>query len=167
MSEFKIYGPYALPTEKKKGARLIVHSGFWNGGGYLEMLSAARGVYVFAIKPPGASRFIPYYVGKATKSFGQEALTNDKLLKYQRALANYSYGSPHLFFVAQSSNKWSAKEIKEVEDYFIQQGFAVNPKTENDKGTKLPSWSVKGAIRGSKGKVSRGTSAFRSTFGLG
>src|SRR5437867_1198704 len=57
-----------------------------------------RGAYVFAIRSGGGMS--PIYVGEATKGFGQECFTNDKLLKYALGLAIYHKGIPVMFFVA-------------------------------------------------------------------
>jgi len=111
----------------------------------------------------------PIYVGEATKGFGQECFTNDKLLKYALGLATYDKGTPVLFFVAslQKKGRVNVKVIDDLEDFLIQNAKAKNPDIVNKKGTKEASWSIRGVVRGGHGKPSAAARAFRSMMGLG
>ena len=150
MAEFKVHGPFRLVTEKRYGGgRTIVRDDFWTSNDVLESLRSAIGVYVFAIKPPGTTLYTPCYVGQAKRPFEKEALHNDKILKYNNALADYKRGAPYLFFLAHPKTKPNLKQITELEDYLIMMGFAANPYIQNDKGAKLPKWSIAGIVRSS------------------
>ena len=126
-----------------------------------------RGAYVFGIRSGGGMS--PIYVGEATKGFGQECFTNDKLLKYALGLAAYDKGTPVLFFVAslQKRGRVNVTVIDDLEDFLIQNAKAKNPDIVNKKGTKEASWSIRGVVRGGHGKPSEAARAFRSMMGLG
>jgi len=68
-----------------------------------------------------------------------------------------------MFFVIfpKSKGKINVLEIKQVENFLIQVGTTVNPKIRNIKGTSLPTWSIRGIIRGKKGEASKSTAAFK------
>ncbi len=82
MAEFKIHGPFKINVEKRVGGRVLKPDEFWKTGKECGALEDKTGVYVFALKPSRSQRFIPYYIGKATKGFGQETFASDKLVKY-------------------------------------------------------------------------------------
>ncbi|MCO5083880.1 MAG: hypothetical protein M9955_19760 [Rhizobiaceae bacterium] len=76
---------------------------FWESADSVEPgLSEACGCYVFAIR---AGRGIkPWYVGKAERqSFKREAVTEDKLNKYELALRAAKKGTPLLYFYARTT----------------------------------------------------------------
>lgn len=49
MATFKIYGPFRLDFEKRKGGRALVFDNFWLEDSDAAYLSLERGCYVFAI----------------------------------------------------------------------------------------------------------------------
>jgi hypothetical protein len=166
MAEFKVCGPYRVQYEKRPNARVIKKDGFWDVTRDVATLKAKCGIYVFAVKPPGTKLYTPCYVGQAKKSFGQEAFSNDKLFKYNLVLAEYRKGAPYMFFLVHPRTKKNMKQIGELEDFFIMMGFAVNPNIQNDKGAKLPAWSVSGVIRGTIKKPSNTAKHFSSMFAI-
>lgn len=168
MIEFKVHGPFRIKTIKKASARVLNPDTFW-ADKRLHHLATQTGAYVFAIKPSRVTAFTPYYVGRATKVFEREVFTPDKLLKYYNALAQFKKGYPAFFFVATPRKKGpvNKKAISEVESYFTQLGFLVNPSIENVQGTKLPNWSVGGLIRSKARKISRSAKEFAAMFELG
>lgn len=148
MAEFKPLGPFKIKYDKRAGGgRTVQKNGFWEESEPLKTLKKKCGIYVFAIKPPRTRVFTPCYVGQAKKTFGAEAFTNDKLHKYNDALADYKKGAPYMFFLAHPDGKKNIKQIGELEDYLIMMGFAVNLLIQNDKGARLPNWAVTGVIR--------------------
>lgn len=157
MAEFKPFGPFPMTCDKRHaGGRTIQKNGFWDASEQLTLLKEKIGVHVFAIKPPRTKVFTPCYVGQAKKSFGTEALTNDKLLKYNNALADYKRGAPYMFFLVHPDTRKNFPQIGQVEEYLIMMGFAVNAEIQNDRGAKLPNWAISGVIRG---KTARATVA--------
>ncbi len=169
MSEFKVYGPFRIKATKRAAARVLSYESFWDSDKRLDELSSRTGVYVFAIKPPRASTFTPYYVGKATKGFAQEVFTSDKLVKYYNVLSQFRSGYPVLFFLVAPMNAGpvNKRAISAVEKHFTKLGKLVNPNIENVHGIKLPNWSVGGLIRSSTRKASRSAKEFAAMFELG
>ena len=168
MSEFKVYGPFSLEVEKRPGGRFLITSNFWQSNNQLKPIESKTGVYIFVLKPSKSQKFIPYYVGKATKSFGGETFTNDKLLKYQRALSRFKKCSTALFFIVSPSHRGpvNEKHIKQIEDEFTEVGYLVNPDIENKQGTKQPSWSIGGVVRSKTKKRSSSAKSFSEAFQL-
>ncbi|SRR6266498_1069116 len=155
MADFKVRGPYPVRCDKRIAGRVVIKERFWESHPELSSIEDKCGVYVFAIKPPRTEIFTPCYVGQAKKNFTQEVFTNDKLLKYNLALADYKSGAPKLFFLIHPNTKKNIKQIEELEDYLIMMGFAVNPNIQNDKGAKLPEWAISGVVRGAAKKPSK------------
>jgi hypothetical protein len=86
MIEFLVQGPIRVEYEINNGIKRIARINtitFWEND--LE-LGHERGCYVFALRKGRA--IIPYYVGKACKSFAQEVFTADKLLSLARFFIN-------------------------------------------------------------------------------
>ncbi len=165
MGEFKVVGPLKVKIEILRAGRAVEPRDFWKDHPQHE---GEKGVYVFAVKPPRTDANVPWYVGKASKTFGQEVFTDRNQLKYNRALARYGRGTAVLFLVIHPSGKGKTnrKHIGEIEDFFINQGFAVNPDIENDRGIKRPAWAIGGVVRGTTRKASSSAKAFSRMFGL-
>jgi hypothetical protein len=158
---FEIVGPREVPIYQGKAGRTITDenvSQFWKRN---EDLSKRRGCYVFGIR--AGKGLTPAYVGRATRSFKQEAFAHHKLTRYQQFLADYQKGTPVLFFVAAPKKKGApnAAHIKGLEDFLIQTGLVANPDLLNVKGTKAEEWGIAGMLRGGKGKPSRAAREFK------
>jgi hypothetical protein len=105
------------------------------------------GCYVFALR--SGKGFTPWYVGQATKGFGQECMEDHKLHTYANVFARGIKGTPVMFFVCQPG---TAKNVKlktcdEVEKALIQYAKSKNPELMNKKNAKLPEWEIEGVIR--------------------
>ena len=136
---------------------------FWANHGTLR---EKVGAYIFAIQAGGGHT--PMYVGKATKSFGQEVFATDKLNKYFNAMGQYRSGTPVLFLVASQKKPGviNSKHIAELEKFLIQQGRVVNPDLLNKVHAKPPAWSIDGALRSKVKKPTKSAQAFRKSFAL-
>src|SRR5262245_60180744 len=80
MPEFVVAGPFEVPAHRAKVSRVVrtaEAATFWAKH---KAFKTRRGCYVFGIRSGGGIR--PMYVGKATKSFGQEVFEPHKLNKY-------------------------------------------------------------------------------------
>jgi hypothetical protein len=165
MGEFRVVGPLKVKIDNLRAGRVVVPDDFWRDHRQHE---GEKGVYVFAVKPPKTDACVPWYVGKASKTFGQEVFTDRNQLKYNRALARYRSGAAVLFLVVHPSGKGKTnrKHIGEIEDHFINQGFTVNRDIENDRGIKRPAWAIGGVVRGTTRKASSSARAFSRMFGL-
>lgn len=125
-------------------------------------LADLRGVYVFGIRAGQGST--PIYVGKATKTFRQEALTAAKRDHYNDALHRRQTGTPVLFFIRPVSGRGSAKDIGEIEKQFIQLAKRANPNLQNSHHTSKPNWEVD--ILGGKGRPAQDVGALRRMLNL-
>jgi hypothetical protein len=83
-------------------------------------------------------------------------------------LAMYEKGTPVMFFVSYPTKKGvpNKSEIRDLEDFLIQVGRAVNPALRNIIGVQQPKWGIKGVIRGGKGKASKAAKDFSRVFKL-
>jgi hypothetical protein len=125
-----------------------------------------RGVYIFATR--AGKGFRPIYVGKATKGFKKECFTYHKLHHYGQMLCDGARGKPVMFFIAPPgrTTRVPANIIKEIEDLMIQFAVSKNPSLRNKMGTKLANWTIKGVIRGGKGKRSKTADSFTTMMGI-
>lgn len=151
MTSFVVHGPFPIAFEKRKAGRTLVFDDFWMQGGAAHYLSGEKGCYVFAMRTRGLT---PIYVGKATKTFRQEAFNNANKHKYHNGFSDYGKGTPVMYFVVhpRQAGKTNSSQITQIEDFLIQAGFAVNPDLQNVKGVQQPRWSIKGVIRSGAGK---------------
>jgi hypothetical protein len=131
--ELEVFGPFELQTEKVGKTRMVTMSAF-------DLVALAhqqypkhafdkkRGCYVFALRNGRGS--MPYYIGKAqSQELCKEALTPDKLTKYNRQLAK-KQGTPVLYFVAsarEGDNILAATVVKELERELIDFCYSANP----------------------------------------
>lgn len=115
-------------------------------------LGDERGCYLFGIRTGRAVRAA--YVGKATKSFQQEAFTADKLQKYNAALHEWSHGTPVMLFVITPKNIRSAKLITDVEEWLIREAKRAWPDLLNKHHTGADNWQISGVTAPHKGRRS-------------
>jgi hypothetical protein len=163
VTTFIVHGPFEIDYEKRRGGRALIFDDFWSKESDAFYLAEKRGCYVFAIGNKGPK---PIYVGKATKTFKQEAFNAANRHKYSDGFSNYAKGTPLMYFVVHPDQKGpiNKKEIAEIEDFLIQAGVAKNPNLQNVKGAQRPKWSIKGVIRSSRGKRSAVETEFGSLF---
>jgi len=169
-TDLEIVGPIPIPfqTQGTGSAKHISNDNvkeFWTSAEALS-ISEKQGCYVFALK--AAKGFRPWYIGKATKSMKQECLHHHKLAHYNDVLFKGNKGTPVMFFVVLggAKKKVSAKVIDEMETFFIQSAVTKHPEIKNAQKTNLPAWTVKGVVRGGKGKRKPNASKFRKMIGL-
>lgn len=172
-TEFKVVGPIQIPTEnspnsnKHKWIQDEQVEEFWEDEQASE-LKAKTGCYIFALR--AGRGFTPWYVGQASKSFGQEIFTDHKVhKKYNSVLRKGRQGTPVMFFVCRNDNrkKISKTELNSLETFLIQSALFKNPSLTNIQGTKnIPEWSIRGAVRSGKGATSTTSGIFRKMMGL-
>lgn len=165
MSSYSVNGPYLVEFHKKGNKKYIKNqtADFWKK---LGSLPTSKGCYVFGIR--SAKGIVPFYVGKATKTFKQEAFTPHKLNLYNIALLDYDKGNPVIFFLAHPKDKGkvNAKEIKEIEKYFIQVALLKNDELLNIASTKRPTWAISGIIRSGQRRPKTEESKFKKMMGI-
>jgi hypothetical protein len=158
--------PMKFLPSVRPGGRVLLHKEFWNHSEGLSELGGERGCYVFAIR--AGRGFTPIYVGKATKSFKQECLNPANKHKFSEGLADYEKGTPILYFIRHppQRGKTNSKQIVEIENFLIQNASIRNPDLQNVHGRNAPNWSIRGVIRGGKGKPTKPESEFRKLMGI-
>lgn len=159
---FEVLGPYPIPFEKRRGGRHIpsMCPDFWEAH---PNVANRRGCYVFAMR--AGRGFRPVYVGKAVKqTFSSECFAAHKTGEhYNPALLDTLKGTPVMFFVALPAGrgKPNAKRIADLESFLIQLGVARNPDLSNIRGRSEKQWSIRGVVRGKRGKPSASAAALK------
>lgn len=166
MTIFDVVGPLKVPFYSGKGGRAITDEDVRRFWALHKVYKERRGCYVFGRR--AGKGFTPGYVGKATKSLGQEVFAHHKLSRYQQFLVDYGKGTPVLFFIMPpvKQGKPNSSLMGKIERYLINLGFTANSKLLNQQYTKPEGWGIRGVIRGGQGKVAKGTIGFRQMMGI-
>jgi hypothetical protein len=165
-----VFGPYSIPYDgNDKGTSKQITKdnakSFWEQK-EVKKVSMKQGCYIFALKV--GRGFTPWYVGKATKNFKQEALHSTKLNHYNEVIFKGNKGTPVIFLVAKSAHLITIpnKQIDEVETFLIQTAYYKNPKLKNKQKANDPSWNIAGVVRGGKGKTAVNARQFKLMLNL-
>ncbi|PKN35946.1 MAG: hypothetical protein CVU61_00125 [Deltaproteobacteria bacterium HGW-Deltaproteobacteria-19] len=165
-----VFGPYEIPHEKlAKGTSKQItkenSKSFWDQQ-EVEQVAMKQGCYIFGLKV--GKGFTPWYVGKASKKFKQEALHQTKLTHYNEVIFKGRKGKPVMFFVAKPSNlkKIPSKQINDLEKFLIQSAYYKNPELKNKQNANQPDWGIVGVIRGGKGKATMNAYQFKRMLNL-
>jgi hypothetical protein len=168
MDTYIVKGPFTIPSSKMgSGTRFIEkpEETFWKD---LEVgeINKKKGCYVFGIR--SAKGIVPYYVGKATKTFEKEVFTSDKLQKYNSALTDFKKATPVIFFIIQPTRKWSKKEISDIEKFLIPIAYLRNPDIKNSSLVAKKKWSIKNIISSERNqkKPNKSEKDFKSMMGI-
>jgi hypothetical protein len=167
MTQFTCHGPFKVHTTKLPGGKSITPvqiKSFWDEN---QNYTSQIGCYVFAMR--AGKGITPLYVGKATKSFVQEAFASHKLAKYLPALSTYKSGTPVMFFVAYPAKKKGGTNLKHIaalEKFLIQQAVIANPFLLNINHSSAPSWGIAGVLRSQTKKPTNGAVAFKALLGF-
>lgn len=167
MTQFTCQGPFDVPTARLPGGKSITPAqikSFWAAN---PDHVASVGCYVFGMR--AGKGITPFYVGKATKSFGQEAFAPHKLTKYLPALSEYKRGTPVMFFVAYPKAKKGSTNLRHIaalEKFLIQQAAIANPYLCNIKHASAPAWGIAGVLRSNTKKPTKGAAAFKALLGF-
>lgn len=168
-TDLVVSGPFEIPFTLSGASIKCIDSpeakAFW-AKAETKPFHSKTGVYVFATR--AGKGFRPIYVGKATRGFKTECFTSHKLHHYAQALCDGAQVRPVMFFIAAQGkiNKVAVSAIKEIEELMIQFAVAKNPNLRNKVGTKIADWTIKGVIRGGKGKKTKTASAFITMMGI-
>ncbi len=166
--KFKVHGPISIPYKEneKRSKHISVADAkeFW-----LEIdksLAKERGCYVFCLKYRG--KVIPYYIGKACKSFSQEVFTSHKLTKFNEALHASPSSKPVIYFVVHPKQKGKTNEsaIDELETYLIQSAIMINPEIKNIHKTVGRKWTISNVIDQVPGRTREDEKSFSKSMGL-
>jgi len=162
LTEFKVYGPFDVPTEGKDELADDLNQ-FWRKE-RLQGIAKRRGCYVFALR--AGKGYTPWYVGKAAKNFKQECFGKHQQVKYHKALVRSKRGRPVMLLVAHPNGKGRVSETKisAVEKHLLRLGVMKNPRLLQKHGTKMDGWAIQGMIRSSRGQPSRSALVLRKVF---
>lgn len=166
MTEFVVLGPFEVPVHVGNGRIVRDEEGreFFR---HHPTLASKRGCYIFAMRSGGG--ITPTYVGKATKSFGQECFTSHKLGKCNQSLVRYSKGKLVLFLFERPNGKGNPSVVKmnQLEVFLILTALAANENLLNIKQTRQQEWSIRGVIRSSAGNPSKAAAAAKRMLRIG
>jgi hypothetical protein len=169
-TELIVLGPYSIPyTRQDKGtAKHITNDNaksFWEQE-KVKQVAMKQGCYIFALK--AGKGFTPWYVGKATKNFKQEALHPTKRSHYNEVIFRGKKGKPVFFLVAKPGNLKTIpnKQIDDLEIFLIQIAYYKNSELKNKQNANEPGWSIAGVVRGGKGKASINAKKFKLMLNL-
>lgn len=165
-TELVVHGPFPIPHDahRKGTSKRITRDHakeFWAQAGARGVRSK-HGCYVFAL---AAGRgFSPWYVGKTTKTFEQEAFQDHKLIYYNDVIFKGHKGKPVMFFVAKGTGqkRFPENQIDDLETFLIQSAIYKNPALMNKQKTKMGLWGISGVVRGGKGKALANARQFKA-----
>ena len=170
MTEFKVYGPVAIPFSQKDKTKRITLEDTKNFLANLveRGISKKQGCYIFCLR--AGLGFRPWYVGKATKGMHQECMHDGKRTKYNQVLFEGKKGTPVMFFVlplGQQKNKAPEKTIAEMEKFLIKAGYERNKDIMNTHHAKDDTWTIKGVYgKYGSGKPTKEESSFKTMLKL-
>jgi hypothetical protein len=163
--ELIVLGPYPIPyTGQIKGTSKHITNenakAFWEKE-EVKQVAMKQGCYIFALK--AGKGFTPWYVGKATKNFKQEALHPTKRNHYNEVIFNGKRGTPVFFLIAKPAHLKTIpkRQIDDLEVFLIQIAYYKNPELKNKQNANEPGWSITGVVRGGKGKASVNAKQFK------
>ncbi len=165
--EFLVRGPFAIGKEKLSSGKFrLDFNDFWTSDTKLKDICDERGVYVFAAKT--GRGYTPLYVGKATRIFFKEVFNATNKHKYSDAMLDYKRCKPVMFFVVPPKKRGpvNGKIIDQVETFLIQSAYKKNSDIQNIKKTRMPVWSIRGAVRNAKRGAPKDSIEFRKAIGL-
>jgi len=128
---------------------------FWRSPG-AHKYRKRRGCYIFGIKH--GNRIVPTYVGKATKSFGQEIFQSHKRVDhYIPALRRRRNGVAAIIFLAHRyKKKPNISSIDKLETQLIQQAVRKKLELTNLRKTYLRELRIQAVFDFKKGRKPQG-----------
>jgi len=187
MTMFNAFGPCDIPLVSKKDRRIETSDFniFW--GRY--RVEENVGCFMFAmcrikiekpvrvskysrLKPKTIYKYIPYFVETAPNSFRRDCFKEEYIEKYQKIIFEENKLKPVIFFVLHPELNFGDKkspvffrELEELKTFLVQSGRVFNIELSDLNG-KMPSWGIKGIIRGEKGGTNKHSSALKSALGF-
>ena len=177
--KFEVFGPYFLDTKTIiKNEHVVAMREAIIESEQASVLSTAPGCYVFGIKPSGAQRIIPWYVGKAERQPVIKEATNAQHLQlYNELFDYYKNGKPALYFLPSTTPQGRATTLAEaggkkpaiefLEDWLIAASLKTNPGLWNVKKTRLlRELYVRGIFNPSKGDLNMSAASLKKCIGV-
>jgi len=141
MANYQVFGPIDMSLTGRfinKDSRIE----FWKSEDAKGLVDR-KGCYIFGLRH--YNKIKPWYVGKATKGFAKECMTDHKLNKYHEVLHDHS-GAPVFFFLAEERTKGptNSKAIGALEKKLIADAFQINSEIMNVIGVKPLPYQISG-----------------------
>jgi hypothetical protein len=128
-------------------------------------LGSRIGCYIFAVAK--GKRHEPWYVGKATKSFGQEVFNDSNCRKYCEALGLAKTGKPVVLFVTlpQKKGVTNRKAIGKLETMLVEECGGQNPNIRNQRLSRIYRIVIHGVVNAGAGKPPANAVTVRKMMG--
>jgi hypothetical protein len=111
---------------------------------------------------------IPWYVGKATRGFGQEVFTDRNCRLYAEALDLAGRGTPVIYFVVLPSGArgpTNLRAIGRLEDLLIRDCGGQNSRLRNRQNVSIYKHVISGVMNSGQGKPSQAAKVVRTLTG--
>ena len=173
MNEYGVFGPLTIPRTRRGGIDDDKLKDFWQQveEKFAQGLAKASGCYIFGTRAGKGA--MPWYVGKATKTFLQECFTDRNLRKYDKVLVERK-GTPILFFLARRTpggrfrKVLHDQEARRLENFLIDHCLSANGKLLNRQGTKfVRDTQIPGLLNSPPGPHSKEAKSLRRLLSLG
>jgi hypothetical protein len=160
-------GPFPLKRDTNRQGRSISAVSiekFW-AIPKVAHLKSKIGCYVFVIGKK------PFYVGKATRSFGGEVFNNKNLATYRETVTKFR-GRTSLYFIvyrkeASQRGKAPTRTISKVEKLLIGMAHEANPELTNVQHKNRPiRYCIAGVFNSGRGKPSESANGVRKILRL-
>ena len=173
MNEYGVFGPLTIPRTRRGGIDDDKLKDFWKqvGEKFAQGLAKASGCYIFGTRAGKGA--MPWYVGKATKTFLQECFTDRNLRKYDKVLVERK-GTPILFLLARRTpggrfrKVLHDQEARRLENFLIDHCLSANGKLLNRQGTNfVRDTQIPGLLNSPPGPHSKEAKSLRRLLNLG
>jgi len=163
---FEPHGPCPLPAAHRGAKRIMDPEDveeFWRRQDHI---AARRGCYIFAMR--ASAGYTPYYVGKTTRDFRHEALSDRNLAHFITPILAGRPGTGVLFFLAEPRKRGQAnsRAINQLERELIEYAAMANPELRNKSGRREPRWGIRGILRSGPGQPSLAAQHLKKCLGM-
>ena len=147
MSVFRASKLYDVPVRRHYGHLALdidVKRKFWSASDS-DSYRAQRGCYIFGVQH--GNKFVPTYIGKATRTFYQEVFTDHKKDHYNQALRERKNGIGGMMFVYHLyERKPNIASIDRLETQLIQHAVRKRLDLTNLRKKYLPRLLIEGVF---------------------
>lgn len=129
-TEFKIYGPFPLKSEKsKKGEKMLEQKNIdeFFADTEIKKLAQKKGCYVFVTK--ASKGYKPWYVGKTIKQTLEKECFNPRNINVYQNVILKTNGLPMIYFVIPE--EFNKNAVDELEKYLTMKASEKNENIYN------------------------------------
>ena len=155
-----------------KGYRKVDETTFWKNVDHkVPGIKNAKGAYIFALRR--SKGYMPFYVGKTNKSFGQEVLQSHKWRHYMNCI-NDEFGTPIILFIAARTTKTGKFSTNDndtlfqwLETYLINLALTRNNNLLNTSKTRfIKEISIPDLLNSPKGASTKESRILKQMLGF-